>query len=212
MDSEIGKKYGFLTVMQYTGEKYRSTKIYLCECECGNTKVVNINKLKTGHVKSCGCKRYNKIIDLTNRKYGRLKVLSFHSRENNKTLWNCVCECGNYKIIDGHFLKNGAIVSCGCKNDENKQSLKFNRINYVEGTNISSISSTRKVNKNNTSGYKGVSWNKEKNKWYAQIYFKGASYNLGYYDQINEAIKARKEGEKIYFSKIIKKHKKNCTF
>ena len=55
-DSEIGKRYGYLTVLEDTGKKYHSTKIYKCRCDCGKEIEVNINKLHTGHVKSCGCK------------------------------------------------------------------------------------------------------------------------------------------------------------
>jgi hypothetical protein len=51
------------------------------------------------------------------------------------------------------------------------------------------------IRKNNTSGVKGVSWSKQKNKWHARIMKK----NLGFFDDIKEAEKARKEAEKIYF-------------
>ena len=30
-------------------------KYYLCQCECGNNTVVSEHHLKTGHTKSCGC-------------------------------------------------------------------------------------------------------------------------------------------------------------
>ena len=37
-------------------------------------------------------------------------------------------------------------------------------------------------NKKGTSKYTGVSWNKNKNKWIAQIYMNGKNKNLGYFD------------------------------
>ena len=50
-----------------------STKIYwLCECDCGNTCIVEGNSLRTGNTKSCGCVKSfgeQKIAELL-RQYG----------------------------------------------------------------------------------------------------------------------------------------------
>lgn len=65
---------------------------------------------------------------------------------------------------------------------------------------------TRKENSRNTSmsrrnktGVTGVSWRKTNNKWYAQIN-SGIKQrvNLGYYDNIEDAIKARRDAEIRY--------------
>ena len=47
----------------------------------------------------------------------------------------------------------------------------------------------------NTSGYNGVYCNKS-GKWVAQITFKGKTYYLGSFDDIQDAVKAGKEGKK----------------
>lgn len=62
-----GRKFGLLTVKKYVGKtglykckKYGTEKGYhtwKCECECGNIVNVRSNKLRSGHSKSCGCKR-----------------------------------------------------------------------------------------------------------------------------------------------------------
>jgi len=41
--------------------------------------------------------------------------------------------------------------------------------------------------KNSSSGYKGVSWKKSKNKWNAQIQSNGVKKNLGYFDTAEDA-------------------------
>lgn len=41
--------------------------------------------------------------------------------------------------------------------------------------------------KNSTSGYKGVTWKKSKNKWNAQIQSNGIKKNLGYFDTAEDA-------------------------
>lgn len=43
----------------------------------------------------------------------------------------------------------------------------------------------------NTSGVKGVSWNKNRNKWVAYGYLNGTRYSLGYFCEKSEAMKAR---------------------
>jgi len=52
--------------------------------------------------------------------------------------------------------------------------------------------------KNNKSGYKGVSWNKEKNKWSAVIEINDMSILLGRFKDINDAISAYKQGSIKY--------------
>ena len=62
--------------------------------------------------------------------------------------------------------------------------------------------------KNNTSGYKGVTWAKDKEKWCAQIVFKGKRYYLGYYEKKEEAVEARKEAEEKLFGTYLNNWKK----
>lgn len=56
-----------------------------------------------------------------------------------------------------------------------------------------------KIRKNNTSGHKGVCWDKKNSKWMAYIKINTKFKNLGYYTDINEAIKIRKKAEITYF-------------
>ncbi len=58
------------------------------------------------------------IKDHTNEKYGRLTVIKFYKRENNKTYWQCECECGNRLVIPITYLTSGDTKSCGCLRKE----------------------------------------------------------------------------------------------
>ena len=42
----------------------------------------------------------------------------------------------------------------------------------------------------NTSGFKGVGWSKQKRRWYAQIQVNGLRRHLGYYDNVKDAARA----------------------
>jgi hypothetical protein len=57
----------------------------------------------------------------------------------------------------------------------------------------------RKLSSNNTSNYKGVTFHKQRNKWVAQIMINGKNKNLGYFDNIEDAVNARvKKAEELF--------------
>jgi hypothetical protein len=52
--------------------------------------------------------------NLTGRKFGRLTALSFTASAKNRSMWNCVCECGNRVVVLRDSLLRGRSKSCGC--------------------------------------------------------------------------------------------------
>jgi hypothetical protein len=56
--------------------------------------------------------------DLTNEKFGRLKVLyrADPPRQVRKVevWWSCECDCGNFKTVRARVLRSGDTKSCGC--------------------------------------------------------------------------------------------------
>lgn len=74
---------------------------------------------------------------LVGQKFGRLTVIKREKNDKtNHSKWLCRCECGNYKIIAGTFLRTFKTKSCGCLFREvhskskykNKQEKHFKRI------------------------------------------------------------------------------------
>jgi hypothetical protein len=54
------------------------------------------------------------IKDLTGKVFGRLTVVRFHKRENNRSFWLCKCSCGQeVSVWQGNLMK-GKTQSCGC--------------------------------------------------------------------------------------------------
>lgn len=54
-------------------------------------------------------------IDLTGKVFNKLTVISrVGVNKHGGILWNCLCECGKEKIVNGDYLKNGDTKSCGC--------------------------------------------------------------------------------------------------
>ncbi len=48
----VGQRFGRLTAVGVDPGNHRNL---ICRCDCGNTKVVRVDALRHGNVKSCGC-------------------------------------------------------------------------------------------------------------------------------------------------------------
>ena len=77
-----------------------------------------------------------------------------------------------------------------------------NKINNLRLATRSDNSKNRSMAENNTSGATGVTWDKKRGRWRAQIKLNGKCKFLGHYINIQDAIQARKEAEKKYFGKF----------
>lgn len=75
-----------------------------------------------------------KAMDLTGQRFGRLTVLREGERRKKQRYWVCECECGNIKEVQQAHLRNGSIVSCGCKRKEYEDltGQKFGRLTVIE--------------------------------------------------------------------------------
>ena len=78
--------------------------------------------------------------------------------------------------------------------------IKFTRLFLVSFFTLASILWTRN-NKNNTSGVRGVHFDKDRGLWVAQIMFQRKAHILGRFKTKREAVKARLAGEEEYFGK-----------
>ena len=56
-----------------------------------------------------------KLLDLTGQRFGRLAVIGFAGKANNRhSKWLCKCDCGNEVTVSYEALKRGDTKSCGC--------------------------------------------------------------------------------------------------
>lgn len=56
-DDKSGQRFGYLTVLERVPDINGETA-WLCQCICGNTKVVKRRNLTRGYTKSCGCRAF----------------------------------------------------------------------------------------------------------------------------------------------------------
>lgn len=58
---------------------------------------------------------HNAVYDMLFRQFGRLTVVEqAASGKYRDLMWDCICECGNHKIVSGGKLRRGHVQSCGC--------------------------------------------------------------------------------------------------
>lgn len=115
--------------------------------------------------------------------------------------------CGKVFKTRWNYIKKSEIEKCKeCTWNKGHKTLEEAR---VFETNVISIMPNRELNKNNTSGHTGVSWNKTKGKWVARIQFQKNMYYLGAFENIDDAIKARKEAEKEIYGNFLEWYSQN---
>lgn len=146
-------------------------------------------------------------LDLRNKKFGRLKALRPTDRrdKDGSVIWECVCECGTGVFVASYRLSSGRKRSCGCLTSDlqRKRIVKMKKKNNVEGTDLGSIKN-KTIYSSNSSGVRGVYWFKRHAKWSARITFQGKTYFLGYFDDLEDAKKARKEAEERIHGDFLK--------
>lgn len=182
-----------------------------CECSCGKKCTVRYDCLLNGNTKSCGHlgkEQHFKSRDLSNKinKYGVKAIRNTHKKKWGAYIWECECPCG--KMFEVTTDKFESVQSCGCAQDSARKYQaetilkEYTEIATEDKTNVLAINS-KTTFKNNTSGIRGVTWDKSRSKWLAQITFKGRNYNLGRYDTIEEAAKIRKIAEQKMFGEFL---------
>ena len=189
-----GQTFGYLTAIRPTEQRSAGgSVVWHCRCACGNEVDVPLVQLTAGNNKSCGCRQYRECRVEPGQRYGRLTVSEkLPERRGTMNLWRCVCDCGNEVTAGQTQLLDGSAQSCGCLRIE-----RINRSRGVCGGTIASLLEREKP-QSNKSGVTGVYRNRRSGKWLAQINFKKQRYYLGSYDNMEDAVAARKAAEQMH--------------
>ena len=183
--------------MQFaTPSSKQKTRAGLYKCKCGNTFKSMTHHIKSGSTKSCGCLGTNNKHNLTkHRLYSTWK--SMMQRCYNKNTINYV----NYgwrgiKVCDEWLDVRNFIEDMY---PSFKEGLTLDRIdvdgNYEPSNcrwvdNFVQARNTRKLQKNNTSGYRGVYFDKYANKWSVIIGVNKKKIKIGYFKTAEEGARA----------------------
>ena len=188
----------------YRTEKSKRKKRYgIYKCHCGSTFEANMYFIKKNIIKNCGCLRRNNI-SKANKKHGM-------SYTRNYTLWSNIiqrCENPNHnfyknygasgiKICDEwkkyeNFMKwsmaNGYTDYLTIDRINNDGNYEPNNCRWVDR--FVQAQNSKVIRVGNKSGYKGVNWYKNTNRWLARITVNGKRICLGYFKNILDAAKA----------------------
>ena len=227
-DNLIGKKFGRLTVVARAPDQKNSVMWY-CQCDCGSQiKAICGSALKNGKVKSCGCFKMEASSDRAT-KHNRFDLsgdfgIGFTDNDDvfyfdledydkikdycwNKNHYGYFETHNKYKdsstrsIIRLHNLIMSVDENSGVLVDHinGSDSLFDNRKSNLRLVDRTQNAMNKKIQSNNTSGVTGVYFAKNVNKWLARISLYNNTINLGYYDDFDDAVKARKDAEEKYF-------------
>lgn len=219
---KIGDKFGRLTIVEDLGYfKKGGTKTkrhwYKCLCDCGNECIVEHGNLKSNHVKSCGCLKNNIVKRKSNVYYvlNNITYVKFSDKNEyfiidtedidmvNKYYW--------YKNDSGYIISGNqkvrlARLIMSCPKDKivdhiNGNPLDNRKYNLRVATKRENAFN-KSMRNDNTSGYIGVHYSSQRNKWIAQIQIDGKNKYLGIFESIEDAIKARQDAEIKYFGEF----------
>ena len=120
-DKMAGKRRCFLENQKFgklTVKNFISNGEYMCECDCGKSRIATTGDLNRGKAKSCGCSVHDdKFEDLRGAKFNKLEVIDMPPIKKGLVIyWKCKCNCENNEIVEvrASHLKSGDTKSCGC--------------------------------------------------------------------------------------------------
>lgn len=213
-----GKVFGKLTVLKqaedYVNNKGIHHAMWLCQCVCGNKTIVlgtDLTRKDKKHIVSCGhC-------------YSDYHLFTDHGECHMKNGHICLFDLEDYdKIKEYHWHKNSnGYAVCNIQRNNEWITISIHRlvmdapdgveIDHIHGNKLDNRKSelrivaqsdnkkNRSINTNNTSGYKGVSWNKNKQKWVANIQCNGQQFYLGAFESVYDAYICYENAAKTLF-------------
>ena len=205
----IGLKFGRLLITKelepYIDPKsHKKIPMVECKCDCGNNLVVRLNALVSKNTQSCGCLATERQKEFAT-KHNYCGHLLYDVWSNMKD------RCYNknnrrYKHYGGKGVKvckewindPKTFIEWALENDWYQGSYldrRSNDGNYIpENCRFIDIhksnQNTSLLRANNTSGFRGVCFDKARDKWISRIDVNGKTVNLGRFDNVEDAAKA----------------------
>ena len=200
--------------------KNKTKSYWLCDCDCGEQKIVSQYHLKSGNISSCGCLQKERITEFNNKTKKKVNRYDMESEEygigydvnGNQFLFDkedfdkikdyCwhICTYAVSEIEKGKtvYLHKLILNSVDDVDHINGNTLDNRKFNLREATHQQNMMN-QKLHKNNTSGVSGVTFNERSQCWVARIGYKMKRIYLGSFTNYEDAVNARREAEKKYF-------------
>lgn len=200
-----GMRFERLVVVERAGTRYEQA-VWLCVCDCKTEVKVLGQSLREGRTKSCGCLRAEVNINHGKHKTSEYQIwLTMRQRctnpnhngyENYGGRGISVCERWNdFTNFYADMGKRPSPKHSIDRKDNNKGYYPEN----CKWSTQSEQNRNQRLSNRNTSGHKGVDWDKRSSKWCSRITVNRKTIHLGYYGKLEDAVDARKKGEEKYW-------------
>lgn len=227
--SEHGVPDSRLTIIRQTDDYVKPNgkreAMWLCECNCEQHTVFPAigYQIRDGSTRSCGCLALERLIEKC-KKYNEYSLteeygICFASNTGNQSFFSfedydkiknfCWYEDASTgymktKTKDNKFIFMHRLITdnkYGIVDHINRNKLDNRRDNLRDATKQDNALNKDGVISTNTSGYTGVYFSKQHNKWVAQICVNDRIIYLGIFKDKNDAIFTRLEAELKHFGK-----------
>lgn len=187
----------------------KTTNMYLCEKHCKQIyaygKITNSSSYNQNDKNEIRTYEDYAILVLKN-KYGEIVGESIVDIDDVDIISQYKWSLGNHGYVTSGAGKNQILLHrllSHAPDDVyvdhiNRNKLDNRKSNYRFCTNQEN-NRNKGLYSHNTSGITGVTWNKERNKWQAQIVVNNQNINLGRFLSFGDAVKARLRAEEKYF-------------
>lgn len=228
----VGSKFNKLTIIGMAERPIhakKKRKYVLCRCECGIEKVYALTRVKNGYVKSCGC--LTKEVGSKSRHVNTFEFVEDYvvCKDNNERSFAVdvedyyrIVDFGRYWYVAGRKNKGRLepyVYSCVSGKTIRLHNFIMNPeddmiVDHIDGNPTNNRrsnlrlcteaqnSKNKSIQRNNTSGHKGVHLNKKSGKWVSRISVDGKRIVLGTFDKFDDAVNARKEADEKYFGEF----------
>ena len=164
---------------------------------------------KYGHILERTIRTLNEIIEYDD--YAEIILYDNNNKEKARALIDleCVDLVKEYKwCLDNGYVYNPKVGKLhrflmnapeDIVIDHKNRNPLDNRLDNLRPCTAKENAINKSKQSNNTSGVTGVFWDKQKNRWRAQITLNGKTIRLGSFKELEEATKARRRAEIDYF-------------
>jgi|688.fasta_scaffold374269_2 hypothetical protein len=186
--------------MMYPTETSKQKKRHgIFKCQCGNIFKAQIPQVKSGNTKSCGCYNLARVKEVAST-----HMLSRHRLYHtwSSIMTRCYAEshpsytrygargisvCDKWKDVAGFIEDMYPTFKEGLTIDRIDSNGNYEPCNCRWATKATQSSNTTALRITNTSGYRGIVFSKDRNKWRVRI---GVNNKTVYVGQFNTAIEA----------------------
>ena len=217
---KANERYGKLVTKKIVGKTKHRQNLWECECDCTNIISVSSASLSTGNTKSCGCLHSEsmRMMGESLRNLNEYDLTGEYGIGYTSKGEEFYFDLEDFDLIknytwgyneDGYVLTHpfGETVRMNMLVMGSNGEKDVDHRNHIHHDNRKSNLRVcehfeniihSKTYSNNTSGRKGVYWDKNRNKWMAILTHNKKTEHLGRFDNFEDAVKAREDAEVKY--------------